>query len=732
MKQGAENVFLKISTDIALGCILTLGTLSTCWAQGDIAVGSWRFHLPYQQMVQLTGSEATVFGLGENSLLYVSTDTDKPNPLTKLDGLCGHDFSAIIFDSDSKTLLISYQDGTLELVNERKVKRLDYIRSNTLIREKTIYSSRIIGGSAWLAADFGILRVDLREGFIASSFLNLGPRGSTLRILDVALYNDYIFAVTETGVIRGELSSNLNDFNKWDQVDFGSSILFRSVVAVADGLYLLGQNQQLYFWKSGSLEWIPGTIGVTNLKVSGEMVYFSMDKAIYALDQRGNMNLLAAQVDQEYNDFHVTKEAIYLATPGNGITKVGTNSGIYISGPPDSNVIFAQIERQTVAYASVDAQQQNTPSEAKMGVFSQGTWDEWDFPASVRAVSQLGERTYIGTEKGLYLAEGEKISAVTHPLLDERATISALATDGGGKLFIGLQSPNLGLLISEDINQYRFHEIQGIFTIDKILVDITGKCWIVDRLGGKLHMYNPANGDARTFSSQVNNGGLPGQQVSDIFLDADQNLWIATNRGIAYFFNVRGVGVTTAVNAVLPIYENRIALSGMATNQILIAPDRSIWIGSENTGLWHFTPDFSRLIRHFTPENSPLPSSSVRSLSMNETNGELFVGTAAGSLSFRGESIRSAEELGPTLKIYPNPIRRDFNGVLSIEGISDFSTLKITTNAGRLIVSMVVGGGKATWNLTDPSGNRIAPGIYLVYAIDELGRERAAGKFLVH
>jgi hypothetical protein len=43
-----------------------------------------------------------------------------------------------------------------------------------------------------------------------------------------------------------------------------------------------------------------------------------------------------------------------------------------------------------------------------------------------------------------------------------------------------------------------------------------------------------------------------------------------------------------------------------------------------------------------------------------------------------------------------------------------------------------VGAGKVTWNLRDPSGNRIGPGVYLVYVIDEAGRERTAGKFLVH
>ena len=733
MKPGAGNAFLKISLKLITGCVVALATLSNCRAQSDIAVGSWRFHLSYTEIIQLAGSDETVFALGENSLFYFSADEPTPKTLSKLDGLYGHDFNSIAFDAISKTLLISYTDGTLDLVTESHVRRITDIRTNSLITEKTVRNIRIVDGNAWLSADFGIARINLAEGYIESAYLNLGPRGSSLPIKDMAIYDNKLYAVTTSGVIWADLSANLNDFNHWESLDLENESSFDQVVAEENGLYFLGQDQQVYLWNTSSLEWVIGTTGIDELKSVGERIYFSMDNALYSFNQLGNLEIISSPVEDAFNDFHITPQGIFLATPDKGVSKVGEKEPIYVQGPPSSLVNFAQANNHILAFTGSQQNSSEMSKQRQLGVFSRGIWDGWEFPEKVQAAARVGDITYIGTQKGLYRNEGEAFAPVTHPMLNGGVEIGALAAGPDRKIYIGINTPSASLLIGEKQDQFSNYPIGGIQAFDKIQVDGFGNCWILDRQAGfgRLHQFNPKNGLLRTFGTQVNQGGLPGQEVRDIFLDSEQNLWIATNRGIAYFFNSYGIEASTAVNAVLPIFDNRIALANMITNQILIAPDRSIWIGTENQGLWHFSPDFERLIRNFTVLDSPLPASQIHSLALNDVTGELFIGTGAGSLSFRAESIRAAEELG-ALKIYPNPIRQDFNGVLSIEGLTNSSTLKITTTAGQVVASMSVGGGKVTWNFRDPSGNRIAPGIYLVYVIDEAGKERTAGKFLVH
>ena len=731
MKPGVGNVFLMISLRLFLGYLLALSTYSVSLAQGDIAVGSWRFHLSHQDIRQLTGSEETVFALGENSLFYFSTSDPTPNALSKLDGLYGHNFATITFDATTKTLLISYTDGTLDLVTESKIRRINDIRTNSLITEKTIRKLRIKDGVAWLAADFGIARVNLSEGFIEAAFLNLGPRGSQLPILDVARVGNDIYALSESGVIRANLSANLNDFNQWERLDLENTTSFVQVSAMEERLFFLGLDQQVYVWNAGSLDWVVGTMGVQNIKVFGETILFSMDNTLYGLDVNGNLEIISSQLSDTVSDFLVTQQTIFLATSDRGVVKLGENKGIFPAGPPSSRVSFKQLGDQTAAYSGGFQNLTEPSPQRQLGIFSAGTWESIEVPENIQTVAQVNGVNYLGTQNGLFMQVDGMITPVTLPSFGSGVEIGTISGGPAGKLYVGANAPTPLLFIGENQSQFSGYEVSGLQRFDKIQVDRFGNCWILDGQQGRLLVFNPESGLTRIFGTQVNNGALPGQTVRDIYLDREQHLWIATNQGIAYFFNAPGIDASTAVNAVLPIFENRLALANTAINQILIAPDRSIWIGTERQGLWHFGPDFEKLIRNFTIQNSPLPSSQINSLALNEKTGELFIGTSVGSLSFRGESIRSAEALG-SLKIYPNPIRRDFNGVLSIEGTTDYSTLKIATTAGRVVASMAVGGGKVTWNMRDPSGNRIAPGIYLVYVIDETGRERTAGKFLVH
>ncbi|WP_158858519.1 PorZ beta-propeller-like domain-containing protein [Lunatibacter salilacus] len=733
MKQGAENAFLMVSPKLLFGCLLSLSTVNFSMAQGDIAVGSWRFHLSHQYIKQLTGSDETVFALGENSLFYFSTSEPTPKTLSKLDGLYGHNFESITFDLANKTLLITYTDGTMNLVTESAIRRINDIRTNALITEKTIRKVRIINGAGWLAADFGLARVNLTEGFIESAYLNLGPSGSQVPILDVAILSNEIYALTESGVIRASLSANLRDLNQWERLDLGTTTPFIQLIALEEELFFLGQNQQVYQWNSGSFDWVVGTFGVENLKLSGERVNFSMENAIYSLDANGNLEIISSNVGNEFNDFLVTQEDIFLATSDRGIYKLGDAEGVYPPGPPSSLVNFAQLNGQTAAFASGLLNSGDKKTQRQLGVFSSGNWENWEAPDKIQTVANINGINYIGTQNGLFRQDDDELSHVSHPLLGNGVEIGAISGGPAGKVYIGTNTPTPRLFVGDNQDQFIGYEVAGLQRFDKILVDRFGNCWILETQqgGGRLRVYNPENGLNRTFGTQINNGALPGQWVRDIYLDSEQNLWIATNQGIAYFFNAPGIDASAAVNAVLPIFENRLALANTAATQILLAPDRSIWIGTENQGLWHFGPDFEGLIRNFTVQNSPLPSPEIRSLALNEKSGELFISTSEGSLSFRAESIRPADNLG-VLKIYPNPIRNDFNGVLSIEGTTDFSTLKIATTAGRVVASMAVGAGKVTWNLRDPSGNRIGPGVYLVYVVDEAGRERTAGNFLVH
>ncbi len=110
-------------------------------------------------------------------------------------------------------------------------------------------------------------------------------------------------------------------------------------------------------------------------------------------------------------------------------------------------------------------------------------------------------------------------------------------------------------------------------------------------------------------------------------------------------------------------------------------------------------------------------------------NGELFIGTERGILSFRGTAT-TASEKHTQVYAFPNPVRADFDGVISIRGLVRDADVKITDVNGNLVYQTVAHGGQATWNGISLRGERARTGVYLVFSANNDGTETMVTKIM--
>ena len=59
------------------------------------------------------------------------------------------------------------------------------------------------------------------------------------------------------------------------------------------------------------------------------------------------------------------------------------------------------------------------------------------------------------------------------------------------------------------------------------------------------------------------------------------------------------------------------------------------------------------------------------------------------------------------------------------------SLVKITTADGSFVTHLYSEGGQAVWDCTTIKGDRVAPGVYLIFVSDVTGKETFAAKILV-
>ena len=65
---------------------------------------------------------------------------------------------------------------------------------------------------------------------------------------------------------------------------------------------------------------------------------------------------------------------------------------------------------------------------------------------------------------------------------------------------------------------------------------------------------------------------------------------------------------------------------------------------------------------------------------------------------------------------YPNPVRPDYTGWITITGLMDNSLVKIADAAGNVFHQGTSEGGMMVWDGCDSHGKRVKTGVYYVFA----------------
>ena len=135
----------------------------------------------------------------------------------------------------------------------------------------------------------------------------------------------------------------------------------------------------------------------------------------------------------------------------------------------------------------------------------------------------------------------------------------------------------------------------------------------------------------------------------------------------------------------------------------------------KKNGIYLISEDNLSEIHHFTTLNSPLLSNGIESIAINEKTGEVFIGTDKGLCSYMSDSSTPNESMtSDNVWAYPNPVKPDYTGLITIVGLSQNADVKILTSNGRIVNEGKSNGGTYTWNGCDANGKKVASGIYMV------------------
>jgi ligand-binding sensor domain-containing protein len=171
-------------------------------------------------------------------------------------------------------------------------------------------------------------------------------------------------------------------------------------------------------------------------------------------------------------------------------------------------------------------------------------------------------------------------------------------------------------------------------------------------------------------------------------------------------------------------------LGNERVNAIAVDGANRKWIGTQDAGLYLVSPDGTQILQNFTVDNSPLLSNTILSLALNNSTGELFIGTNQGLVSYMTDATQANASFSE-VHAYPNPVRPDFNGIITITGLMADSQVRITNVNGNVIYQTISNGGIATWDGMNADGSRVSSGVYLIMCTSPDGSQHATVKLLI-
>ena len=278
--------------------------------------------------------------------------------------------------------------------------------------------------------------------------------------------------------------------------------------------------------------------------------------------------------------------------------------------------------------------------------------------------------------------------------------------------------------------------------IGDILITRSDKKWIILPRGEGLFVFDD-NGTPEYFEDDkykkvivttYENEVMP--YVYCIAEDLDGNIWAGTDQGPVIYYSPDRIFDSDLKASRIKIPRND--GSGLADYMLGTETITSIaidganrkWLGTQSSGSYLLSSDGSTLLSNFTESNSPLFSNSVISIAVDDKSGDVWFATNKGIISYRSEAIKSFDNF-TNVYAFPNPVREDFNGNVTITGLMRDTRIRITDISGNLVYSTISDGGQASWDLTTYNGKRVATGVYLAFCASSDGSGACVIKILV-
>lgn len=756
--------------NLILPILLFISTALTA----QIKVGEWRDHLNYNNTIDLIEKDDRIIVASTTALFYMDKSTKELTRFSTLDGLSEIEISSIAYDKKRDIVIIGYNSGNIDVIVDDEIKNIPEILNTTNITgNKKINHIYIHNDYALLSCNFGIVKFDLKKIEISDTY-KLGIDNANKPIIQSTVFKDTIYAATDHGIFKAYVNHPLLSFSEnWSHFHLNGLIPDSShinAIASTDDYMMFNNpsettiNEKQFILKDNILSAAPenniykvNAIKSLNNKilVTGlfyARLYNSPTDFVHFINL-DELNLTNSIVDSDGN-YWCTDKALGLVH-----AKFWEYTSYFPHGPKSTDISSLTSDQDLIVIAHGGRLDNYAPKFSKnnFSIYKDNVWtfyptdpvlDERDVTAFVHDPINK-DIQWAGTwGQGLL-----KYTNYSSPVLytqsnssleprdfgNEQYLLPDLKFDNKGTLWV-LSSQSPSVLVSKDKDdQWESHSFGSLLPTSrhtkslKIFNSLNQK-WVITDGDGIIVYDEEQNGTkAKKLKASGGSGNLASLKVNCATMDHNGKIWIGTDEGLSVMSSPRNIfsGGNYDANHVLVYFDGNWepVLKGQFITDIEVDGGNRKWFATRQ-GVFLTSEDGTEQIEHFTTENSPLFSNTVLDIAIDKKTGEVFFATEKGVVSYRS-TAQEVEESERTVHVFPNPVRPEYSGLITIDGLIANSTVKIADVSGRIVYQTQAEGNRAVWNGLSLQHERVASGVYIVYSASADGEFTEVAKLSI-
>lgn len=652
-----------------------IGVLYTCVLHAD-GIGTWKAYMAYHDVQQIEQAGNKLYVLASDNLYDYNTTDNSIQTYDKVNALSDCGIAHIAWCNAAKRLVIIFQNQNIDLLDEKgTVVNISDYYSKSMTEDKTVYSVYIQDHFAYLCTGFGIIKLNVRDAEIADTYL-LGFRTDYCYIADGNIYA----ASSTHGLYSAPLTTNLLDKANWKRTGnyvAKTKTIDPELLAIVHQLNPGGPKYNNFGFMrlyKGKLYTVGGGYSVVKDLFRPGCIQV-LDKDEWTLYE-DNLS------DKIGGDYFIDLNAIDV-------------------NPLDNDIVFVS---------------------GKTGIFEfykNKFRKHYSYDNSILKAAFENNKNYV--------------------------VIQGLKFDNEGNLWcVNNMSNEENLIMMSSDYQWKSlynSKFNAINNVCHLTFDSRQLLWMVNNswVNPSLFCYQPSTDRINAYTSFVNedNTKVSVNYVRCVAEDKQGNMWIGTDAGPLML-------EPDEFNSENPIFQQikvprndgtnyaDYLLAGIDITCMAIDGGNRKWFGTANNGIYLIDSDNMTEIQHFTASNSNLLSDNIESIAINEETGEVFIGTNKGLCSYMSDAIEPVEEMNKDVTYaYPNPVRPDYTGPITIVGLTMDADIKITTSNGVLVAQGRSNGGTFVWDGTDTNGKRVASGVYMVQTATAEGKKGTVCKIAI-